>query len=32
MIEAIGPVVTRLRGMSPLWRAMEKGEKPHILN
>ncbi len=32
MIEAIGQVVTRLRGMSPLWRAMENGEKPHILN
>ena len=32
MIEAIGQVVARLRGMSPLWRAMENGEKPHILN
>ena len=31
IIEAVTQVVAYLRNMSPLWRALEKGEKPHVI-
>ena len=31
ILEAVPQVVEYLRNMSPLWRAMEKGEKPYVI-
>ncbi|MGM9579003.1 MAG: cysteine desulfurase NifS [Evtepia sp.] len=31
ILEAVPQVVDYLRNMSPLWRAMEKGEKPYVI-
>ena len=31
MLAEIPKVVDYLRNMSPLWRAMEKGEKPYVI-
>ncbi|MDE5593159.1 MAG: cysteine desulfurase NifS [Clostridiales bacterium] len=31
IIKSVAEVVEYLRGMSPVWEALEKGEKPHLL-
>lgn len=31
IIRAVGEVVSYLRGMSPVWQALEKGEKQHVI-
>lgn len=31
ILDAVPKVVTRLRDMSPVWEALEKGEKPHLI-
>jgi len=31
MIEAVADVVSYLRSISPMWRDLETGKKPHIL-